>query len=249
MEESSSSPLIACCHKKPASDPHLLCRRCRPCVFYTNECDVCRTMTSEMKKDTERTWAKSDARQSQRARKTNSDGEPSTPVTRAASKVSKSTKRGKHSSVPSSPTPKPRRIDYVTTADNSALRDTTCVGSKMEVGSADNSGSRRRPAGLEKRISPAPAQLPENIFDSPVGTHRFPGFDTEFASSAIFQPPRASTHVGDTPPQVVAVSLSEPARSTDVSSLFERRPLLPTPLLPLSSSSHRFRRYYRFDVS
>ena len=111
-EESSSSPLVACCHKKPASDPHLLCRRCRPCVFYTKECDVCVSMTTQMKKDTERTWTRSDARQSQRSRKNASDGAPSSKSDARPSKVSKQSKKG--TTTPGSPPSATRRIDYVT---------------------------------------------------------------------------------------------------------------------------------------
>ena len=74
MEEVFSVPPPSCNHLKPADDPHLLCRRCRTCKFFTMECEVCHVMASDTKTRIERTWHTLDLRQALRTRSEDAGG-------------------------------------------------------------------------------------------------------------------------------------------------------------------------------
>jgi len=230
----SSTPKLSCCHKKPSGDPHLLCRRCRPCSFFTNECDVCETMSDDQKKETERTWTRSDARQSQLIRKKAPESTPTAPLDTTTSAVVSGTAEIVTS--PVSPGNTTHRVDYLKSVDTAASWDATCVDSNMAAMAAENTDLRRRLARLETQPSPVPAQLPVDIFESPPRIHKFLGFDTEFISGTSFlPPPRAVTHTASRTssqaPEGPVSSLSVPdeIQQPDIPSLFIRKPLLPTP--------------------
>ena len=216
-----------CCHKKPFDDPHPLCRKCRPCSFFTNECSVCEAMSTKSKKDIERTWLRSDARQSQRVRRKKSDSEPAldpdSAPTAAADFVREDTEQVVS---PVFPVPKStHRVDYVkSTAADAASRDDTCADSNMAAVTAENVDLRRQLALLQTQMPLVPPQLPENIFNTPPRNHHFPGFDAEFVASASFQPPtaRQSAQVAD---------VAFPVHDTHGDTMLRKTPLLPTPTI------------------
>ena len=79
---------IVCTHRKSPLDPHPECRRCRSCVFFSKECEICEGMSTDVKNNIEHTWMRSDARKDQRTRMSSiskvddssSDGVSSSPL-------------------------------------------------------------------------------------------------------------------------------------------------------------------------
>jgi len=151
--------LPACTHRKSTLDPHPECRRCRSCVFFTNECDICMGMSSDVKTNIEHTWMRSDARQKQRVRAS------------SHSRLEESSS----DCVSSSPlVPRKRRAPFLPTGQ---LTDSES-DSNMAAIVAENAALRDKLAAMESAmLLPIPPQPPDVIFGSPSKDGRFHGFD------------------------------------------------------------------------
>ena len=196
-----SEPPPSCNHRKPTEDPHLLCRRCRPCKFFTRECDCCRAMASDTKTRIERTWHKSDLRQAQRTRGKTRDGRGSSveavssPISGSHCSDSSASKIGLEDCV--------ARMDDFTTDEVSRLRD---PASKLAAIEAENATLRGKLAQLQSTpLSPVPPLPPLDLFETPSRNCRFPGFEYEFMANSSLLPPAIGGLIGR--PEIIDIDL------------------------------------------
>ena len=112
--------IFHCLHPKLAKDPHPLCRRCRKCIFFTDECSYCEIMSDNCKKEIQRTWHKSYCRAAQRLR-------------------SKSFSANENSSVEDNATPKSEKSGVFPEDDKRSSNVTKVYASTSKVVDAESS--------------------------------------------------------------------------------------------------------------
>ena len=159
--------IFHCLHPKLAKDPHPLCRRCRNCIFFTDECSYCEIMSDNCKREIQRTWHKSDCRAAQRLRaKSFSANDSSSAECAATPKSGKSDVS-------------PEGVNNGSNVKKESASTSKAIdhdASKMAAVEAENLALREKLARLEcLQFTPLSVASSGGLFHSPSGVPDTPG--------------------------------------------------------------------------